>query len=261
MIGLYLAMWTGLIVAGITVVIIHRLSLAIDERVAEERDDARAGERSRRAHWLHDDVLSEVHLASLRISSGTATPEQINAELLDLDHRLRLRQLEDMMSGDTLRIYEILQPHLRRAQNLGVRLDHVPHHEVTRLEVDETCGRLLNRAMSLLTSNAINAGATRLSIELLAIDGGSRLVLRVTDDAGGFDLASIPEGRGLSSLIDELGPGAVQRFDTPDGSMMVVYVPRICADAHASLDTAQPRSQKSNPLIPHDTHAPTETVT
>ena len=73
-----------------------------------------------------------------------------------------------MMSAGTPRIYEILQPHLRRAQNLGIRLDRVPTHEVTRLEVDEQCGRLLNRAVSLLTSNAINAGATRLSIDLQA---------------------------------------------------------------------------------------------
>ena len=159
-------MWVGLIVAGLTVVMINRLGLAVDQRVAEEVHESVASERARRAHWLHDDVLSEVHLATLRISSGTATPEQINDELLDLDHRLRLRQLDDMMGASTPRIFEVLQPHLRRAQNLGVRLDHVPTHEVTRLELDEQCGRLLNRAVSLFTSNAINAGATRLAIDV-----------------------------------------------------------------------------------------------
>jgi hypothetical protein len=230
LVGLYLAMWVGLIVAGLTVVMVSRLGSAVDERVAEETHDVLATERARRAHWLHDDILSEVHLASLRISSGSATPEQINAELLDLDHRLRLRQLDDMMSAGNPRVYEILQPHLRRVQNLGIRLDRVPAHEVTRLELDEECGRLLNRAVSIVTSNAINAGTTRLAIDLDAIDGGTRLQLSVTDDAGGFDLAGVPPGRGLSSLIDQLGAGAVQRYDAPGGSMMVVSVPLWCAD-------------------------------
>jgi len=172
LIALYLAMLTGLIVAGLTVVMIDRLSLAVEQRVAEERHDALADERARRAHWLHDDVLSEVHLATLRIASGHATPEQINTELRDLE---RLRQLDDMMSAGTPRVYEILQPHLRRAQNLGIQLDRVPTHEVTRLEVDEHSGQLLKRAVSLLTSNAINAGTTRLAINVQVIDGGTRL--------------------------------------------------------------------------------------
>ena len=225
LVALYLAMWTGLIVAGLTVVMIDRLGLAVEQRVAEERHDALADERARRAHWLHDDVLSEVHLATLRIASGHATSEQINTELRDLDHRLRLRQLDDMMSAGTPRIYEILQPHLRRAQNLGIQLDRVPTHEVTRLEVDEHCGQLLNRAVSLLTSNAMNAGTTRLAIDVQVIDGGTRLQLSVTDDAGGFDLAAAPDGRGLSTLIAQLGAGGVQRHDAPGGSMMVVTVP------------------------------------
>lgn len=224
LIGLYAAMWVGLIVAGLTVAMIDRLGHAVDQRVAEEVHESVASERARRAHWLHDDVLSEVHLATLRISSGTATPEQINDELLDLDHRLRLRQLDDMMAASAPRIFEVLQPHLRRAQNLGIALDHVPTHEVTRLELDEQSGRLLNRAVSLFTSNAINAGATRLALDVVLIDGGARLVLRVTDDAGGFDLADVPDGRGLSTLIKELGAGAVQRYDAPGGSMMVATI-------------------------------------
>ena len=235
LVALYLAMWTGLIVAGLTVVMIDRLGLAVEQGVAEERHDALADERARRAHWLHDDVLSEVHLASLRISAGHASAEQISAELLDLDHRLRLRQLDDMMSAGAPRVYEILQPHLRRAQNLGVQLDHVPTHEVTRIEVDEHSGQLLNRAVSLLTSNAINAGTTRLAINVQVIDGGTRLQLSVTDNAGGFDLAAIPDGRGLSALIEQLGAGSVQRHDAPGGSMMVVSLPLGHTDPAAHL--------------------------
>jgi hypothetical protein len=251
LIGLYAAMWVGLIVAGLTVVMINRLGLAVDQRVAEEVHDSVASERARRAHWLHDDVLSEVHLATLRISSKTATPEQINDELLDLDHRLRLRQLDDMLSADTLRIFEVLQPHLRRAQNLGVRLEHVPTHEVTRLEVDEQCGRLLNRAVSLFMSNAINAGATRLSLDVHVVDGGERIVVSVTDDAGGFDLATVPDGRGLSTLIDELGADAVQRHDAPGGSTMTATIPRHHSDeSHDPVDhhSDEPHARSHDPL-------------
>jgi hypothetical protein len=226
LLGLYVALWVGLFVAGSTVTMLNQLALGVDERVAEEVHESVARERARRAHWLHDDVLSEVHLATLRISSRTATPEQINSELLDLDHRLRLRQLDDLMSASTPRIFEVLQPHLRRAQNLGVRLEHVPTHEVTRLKLDEQCGRLFNRAVSLFTSNAINAGATRLSIDVCVVAGGERVVVSVTDDAGGFDFSTSPDGRGLSTLIDELGAGAVRRCDAPGGSTMVAIIPR-----------------------------------
>ena len=141
-----------------------------------------------------------------------------------------------MMSAGTPSVYEILQPRLRRAQNLGIRLDRVPTREVTRLEVDEQSGQLLNRAVSLLTSNAINAGATRLAINVQVIDGGTRLQLSVTDDAGGFDLAAVPDGRGLSTLIAQLGAAAVQRHDAPGGSMMVVCVPLELTDPALHTD-------------------------
>jgi hypothetical protein len=245
--SLYGALWVGLLVAGLTVASINRLAAAVDDRVAEENHDMLVSERARRAHWLHDDVLSEVHLASLRISSGSATPDEINAELRDLDHRLRLRQLDDMMSAGAPRVYEILQPHLRRIQNLGVRLDSVPSHDVTRIEVDQECGMLLNRAVSLLTSNAVNAGATRLAIGLQLVDGATRLRLTVIDDAGGFDLAAVPDGRGLSTLMDQLGPGAVQRYDAPCGSMMVVTL----SCAHRSA-TKPPRHRG----VPASGHQP-----
>jgi signal transduction histidine kinase len=245
--SLYGALWVGLLVAGLTVASINRLAAAVDDRVAEENHDMLVSERARRAHWLHDDVLSEVHLASLRISSGSATPDEINAELRDLDHRLRLRQLDDMMSAGAPRVYEILQPHLRRIQNLGVRLDSVPSHDVTRIEVEQECGMLLNRAVSLLTSNAVNAGATRLAIGLQLVDGATRLRLTVIDDAGGFDLAAVPDGRGLSTLMDQLGPGAVQRYDAPCGSMMVVTL----SCAHRSA-TKPPRHRG----VPASGHQP-----
>ncbi len=139
-----------------------------------------------------------------------------------------------MMSGDSSRVYEILQPHLRRVQSLGVRLDRVPSHDATDVEVDRDCAILLNRALSLLTSNAVNAGASRLTIDLRLIDGGTRVLLAVTDDAGGFDFGELPAGRGLSTLLRQIGTSAVQRYDAPGGSMMVVTVARSLDDAPAT---------------------------
>lgn len=224
--GLYVALWVGVLAAMLTIALLDRLAEVIDEEAEQERLEAVARERSHRAHWLHDDVLSEVRLASLRLSSGDATPAEVNAELLELDHRLRLRQLDELMSGGAARIYEVLQPHLRRAQNLGVHLAAVPPHEVTHQQLDAETARLLNMVMSRLMSNAVNAGATTLEIAVEVGAGAARTIeVSVTDDAGGFDLATAPEGRGLHSLITELGPGAVWRTDAPGGSVVGASIP------------------------------------
>jgi len=223
LIGLYVAVWCATITALATIHLLDVLAEHFERVFDAYRRDVVERERAHRAHWLHDDVLSEVRLASLRITSGAASAEQIQAELLDLDHRLRLRQLDEMIRDGRPAIYEILQPHLRRAQNLGVRLDVVPTHEVTGVTVSEQDAQLLNRTLSLLMSNAINAGACRLGIEVAVDDEG--IEVAVTDDAGGFDFDALPEGRGLHRLMRQLGPGSVRRLDTTDGSRMVARIP------------------------------------
>ena len=153
----------------------------------------------------------------------------------------RLRQLDEMIRGATPPIYEVLQPHLRRAQSLGLRLAKVPTHEVTGVTIEEHEAGLLNRVLSLLTSNAINAGATELSVELHLPEGALYVV--VSDDAGGFDLASVPQGRGLHRLMAELGPDAVVRGDAPAGSMMIVRLPRNGPAAGTPACDARPTRQ------------------
>src|SRR5690606_17027156 len=133
-----------------------------------------------------------------------ASPEQVQRELLDLDHRLRLRQLDEMIRDGTPPVYEVLQPHLRRLQSLGVELGTVPTHEVTGITLNEPEANLLNRVLSLLTSNAVNAGASTVSVGIWAPAGA--LEIDVTDDAGGFDLDNVPRGRGLHRLMTDLGP-------------------------------------------------------
>lgn len=237
LLGLYAAMWTGLVAAALTLQFLDSLSAQLESRREADRLHMVASERAHRAHWIHDDVLSEVQVASLRIASGTSTPSEILNELRELDHRLRLRQLDETFSGGEVHIYDILQPHLRRAQALKVNLLHVPSHEITKRCISEPDGRLLGRAIAVLTSNAINAGATQLSVDLIPVEGTSRVVLRVTDNAGGFDIRSIPEGRGLSSLIHDLGPGNLDRGDSQDGSIISVFLsaaPVVQANTSAS---------------------------
>lgn len=235
--GIYTAMWTGIAVAGVTVLTAnHAVELAEAQRRADQ-DDLRARERALRVHWLHDDVLSEVKLATLRMEDGGGVPAA-RRELHELDHRLRLRQLDEILRGGRPHLYEIIQPHLRRAQTLGVRLDRVPSLDATSMQVDEATGELIHRAISNLLSNALNAGATRLALDIAEIAEPPALELSVTDDAGGFSLSATEPGRGLSLLERDLGNGTVRRADIPGGSVVTVRLP---------LDTSAIRPQKDTP--------------
>lgn len=232
LLSLYAAMWLGLIVAGGTIVALDRLTALADAQRLADGEAIRARERAYRAHWLHDDVLSEVRIATLRMGHDPST-EHARRELLELDHRLRLRQLDEMMRGGTAHIYEVLQPHLRRAQALGVRLGSVPSLEVTGRTVAEETARLVNRVVSVVTSNAINAGATELSIDLVG-GGGDLMTLTVVDDAGGFDPTTIPAGRGLDTLRRDLGTDLVSVTPAGRGSSVSVTFPAPPATAGAT---------------------------
>lgn len=227
--GFYAAMWTGIAVAATTVLASGRVMAVGDAQRRQDEADLRERERELRVHWLHDDVLSEVKLATLRIESA-GDVDAATRELHELDHRLRVRQLEELLRGGRPHLYEIIQPHLRRVQSLGVRLDRVPTLDRTSLRVDETTGNLVHRVLANLTSNALNAGATRLS---LTIDEGAdppSLDVSVTDDAGGFSLTDVEPGRGLALLMRDLGPDAVRRADVPAGSIVTVRIPLRQAD-------------------------------
>lgn len=223
MLGIYIAMWLGVTVAGVAVLGMNRLSALVDADRADREEQVRERERLKRAHWLHDDVLSEVHLSTLRLKS-VGDLDAARAELEELDHRLRLRQLDEVMRGGEPHLYEILQPHLRRIQSLGIHLYRVPPLELTNRRTDSETAQMFHRVVSVLTSNAINAEATRLAIDLFEVDDGD-ISLTVTDDAGGFDLGAVPPGRGLANLIADLGPDRVRRRDTQKGSAVSVTLP------------------------------------
>jgi hypothetical protein len=177
------------------------------DQVAEMRRQTEAtiaDEHRRRAHWLHDDVSSELRILSLRVQREDATPAEIVAMVDQLDHTIRLRQLDEVMRSGTARLTEIIQPYVRSAQAHGVRIVSVPSFDEASLVVDALTARFVARATAVFTSNALNAGATEVGYALSHDDRSITVV--VTDDAGGFDLADAPAGRGLWQLARELGP-------------------------------------------------------
>lgn len=223
--GAYIAMWVSVVAAGATIFCLERFNSFADAQIVSERHEAVAAEHQLRARWLHDDVLSEIRLAALRIDTQTPGAQSTRDELRDLDHRLRLRQLDEIVHTGRPHLYEIIQPHLRRAQSLGVELYQVPPLDIAERRVDACAGQLVNQAVSVLLSNAINADATRIGVTLREPGDPSLLELAVTDDAGGFDFAGVPPGGGLNTLMRDLAPGTVRRTDLPGGSIMTALIP------------------------------------
>ena len=223
LVGPYVALHVGLLVAVLTAMAL----IAVSDQLELEFEGARAlaavQERRHRAHWLHDDVLAEVRLTTLRLQSGERSREQVVADLDELDHRLRVRQLDELYAGGDTRLADILQPHVRRAQTLGVRFTAMPSLDAAGHRVDERIGRLFGRAVSVVLANAVNAGATSLALGLEVDD--ATVTVRLADNAGGFDLAEVPAGRGLDTLAADLGRRNVQRIGLPGGSLMIVTIP------------------------------------
>ena len=173
---------------------------------------------------MHDVVLSEIRLAMLQLEVGEADAADAHRALLDLDHRLRLSQLEETIFTGRVTVGEVVQPHIRRAQGLGITISATPDRTVAARTIGPEIAHGLNRALSVTCSNAVHAGATRIAIRVFA-GRSCGLVAEVSDDAGGFDLADAPIGRGLSSLRMHLGTGCVSRRAIPGGSIMRIDVP------------------------------------
>jgi hypothetical protein len=222
MIGPYLALHLGLLAAMLTC----RTLISISEQFEHELDAARVSaavqERRHRAHWLHDDVLAEIRLTTLRVQRSEHSQVAVVSDLEELDHRLRLRQLDELYEGGAARLADVLQPHVRRAQTLGIHFTAMPTLDAAGRRVDPATGRLFGRAVSVLLSNAINAGARTVA---LGIDAEEQVIqLRVADDAGGFDFDHIPPGHGLDQLAHELGRERLRRIGLPGGSLMIAEI-------------------------------------
>lgn len=185
--------------------------------------DVKEDERRRRAHWLHDDICAQIRLISLRLQTDVLSGRDIVRELDQLDHSLRLRQLDELFGAGSVRVAEVLQPYIRYVQNLGAQINSVPAFEQAAIVLDEGDARRLARAVSVMTSNALNAGATQLTIELALRPDELRLI--VSDNGPGFGEGEIQPGRGLWRLREELSPdGGVEIGRTADGAQVTAII-------------------------------------
>ena len=189
----------------------------------QARADTIRDEHRRSAHWLHDDICAQLRLVTLQVQTGEVSMHEVGGLLDELDFALRLRQLDELIESGSVRLAEVLQPFLRKAQNYGVVVERVPSYDLASTEVDHDTGVAFRRAAAVLTSNALNAGATSLCFDV-AIHQGF-LELTVTDDAGGFDPADITAGRGLWSLRHDLGPDNLTVERVGYGSRVRALVP------------------------------------
>jgi hypothetical protein len=198
--------------------------------VAELRDHAESAERHRhrqRAHWLHDDVCSELRLLRLQLETRQIEPGDVPDRLDELDHRLRIRQLDELLRSGRVRLAEVIQPFVRRAQAHGLTVREVPRFEQASLELDEHTGRMVQRTAAVLMTNSIQAGASVIGIRATIEPDSGRFALEFDDDAGGFDIVALPPGRGLDSLRHELGPETLElrRTDTGTCARVVFALP------------------------------------
>jgi len=206
---------TETITLSISSALQHDADVEMEAALADSIED----ERRQRAHWLHDDVCAELRLVSLKLQTDVATKEEVVGLLNDFDHRLRLRQLEELFGAGRVRLVEVMQPYIRHAQNHGVRIDGVPGFKHSAITLNEREARWAARAVSILTSNCLNVGATVISYDAQVADGMLHLI--VSDDGPGFNLSDIPLGRGLWTLSDDLKPGGVAVTPGDDGGAKV----------------------------------------
>lgn len=195
----------------------------VEEQAADAVAAALAVEHRQRAHWLHDDVCAQVRLASLRLQTGGLDQAGIAELLDDLDHSIRLQQLDQLIASGSVHVAEALQPFIRRAQNQHVTIAHVPSFDDIDFDMDENEATLFRRAVSILTSNALNAGATRLGFDIGV--GEAFLTLTVSDDGRGFDSHMVTDGRGLWRLRNDLKPGGIQIGEVDRGASVTATIP------------------------------------
>jgi hypothetical protein len=196
----------------------------IFDRAEEKvRRNALGEGHKRLAYWIHNAVTTPLRDLRLRLAAGEIDQATIVAALERSEHELRLRQIDEVLATGTIELAELLQPHVRRAQESGVIITEVPRFAEAGIEVEGEVGRLVHRALDVLVPNAIAAGAGRLAFRIKADPGV--VVVEVEDDAGGFDLASVPAGRVLHGLQQVLGPDRVQCIRTVEGSRVCVMVP------------------------------------
>jgi len=217
-----IALHLWVIIASMTAWGLNRLNDNDNADRQRAHNTAASIEHQKNAHWLHDDLCAQLRLVSIQVQSRSIELEDVAQLLDDLDHQIRLRQLDAIFATDTVRVAEIIQPWLRRAQNNGVLIDRVPSLDDVSMIVSTDVGREFSHAVSVLTSNALNAGATRLSFDVAQTE--HHLSIAVTDDAGGLTPSELPVGRALWSLQQNLGEDQLVVTPTATGTRVQANV-------------------------------------
>lgn len=208
--------------AAVTASATEHLRRSVERRLADLRREGAEEAHGRLAHWLHDEITSILRLLRFRLQAEAIEPAAVGAELEALEHRLRVRQLEEAMATGSASIAEIVQPYVRLLHDQGVAVPEVPRFDEANRQVDGATGRRIQRALAVLVPNALAAGASTVHLRIRSDDRGT--VVEVEDDAGGFDLASVPAGRGLDGLRRELGGAHLTARTVPGGSLVTAVI-------------------------------------
>jgi hypothetical protein len=201
---------------------LNHLRRILDQRASRARIDALTDGHKRLAYWIHNAVTTPLRDVRLRVDAGELDTEDVVAALSEVERQLRARQLEEVLETGSVQVAELLQPHVRWAQEREVEVTEVPRFADPTVAIEGEVGRQVHRALEVLVPNAVAAGATKLAFRVvLAPDD---VTVEVEDDAGGFELAEIPAGRALHTLQQEFGPGRVTCEQTATGSKVAVVV-------------------------------------
>lgn len=238
----YVTLQFGVANFAVWATLTSRVLAAQQARVDELRSQVIADERRRSAHWLHDDICASLRLVTLQVQQRRVTTDETVRMLDELDHTLRLRQLDELIASGTVRLADVLQPFVRSAQNQGALVDHVPSYEVAAITLERRAADQVRHALAVFTSNALNAGAGRISFAM-TVDAHD-VSVGVIDDAGGFDLTDLHVGRGLWNLRAELGDDRVTVERVGAGSCVTARIAR-------NVDVIGTPSTEPTPLPDH----------
>lgn len=205
-------------------------------RTEEALREIRQAERRRIARDLHDIVLQDLSgaLQSLRLIHL-----QFRSIGAEIDLTEELEALGQASSGLRSAIYDLRhekeRPFVESVESL-VELNRqaTPEREV-RVVVEEEFPRGLSRGKSVqllrvlqeaLTNTRRHSGARNVEVRLGTEDG--EILVKVSDDGRGFDMASVRAGVGLSAMrerIEGLG-GTLAIYGRPgQGTRVVVRIP------------------------------------
>jgi PAS domain S-box-containing protein len=205
----------------------------VDQRreLAQLLETAQEEERRRIAADIHDDPIQVMSAVDMRLQLLLERPERADAlELAELAEELR--SAIDRLRNLLFELRPVALDLEGLAPAIGMYLEHaakdtgwtwevdVALHEEPSAEVRVTLYRI---AQELIGNAWKHANATRVVVDLESVDGG--LLMRVTDDGGGFDPTAkpLPGHIGLTTVTEraELAGGRCRVASGPAGGTVV----------------------------------------